>query len=1568
MPKITNMLKNSIYPKILLYTFCVFIFSSNVCLASVKINEFLAANDSANQDPQGDYDDWIELYNSGTETIDLTGYYLTDDLGDLTQWSFPQGTTIDGGDYLLIWADKDTSDNPSGIHSNFKLSAGGESIGLIESDGTTIVDSITFSEQSDDISYGRYPDGSDNWYPMNSPSAEAENSAAMSEKIYFSKLGDTISESFVLKLSTPSNTGIIRYTLNGDTPNLFSAVYNDDTGIFVGNQSSTIIRARSYQTNFAPGPVRTECYIAMSSELKSFESNLPIIIIETLNNAIPLPSVAEGNQVIHADPIFTYASFFDTDETSGLSKTNNLSDYSGRSGLNIRGQSTSFLPKRPYKLETWDEYNEDIDVPLLGFPADSDWILSNPYTDRSFMRTMLAMELSNEMGYYSPRTRFVELFVNEDGGQVGGPNSDDYKGVYVLMEKIKRGEKRVNIDKLSPSDNTEPDITGGYIIRHDKNRPQESFSTWAGRWYYVEPSDTEITAEQKNYIQNYLYAFEQILLGPNFSDPDIGYSQYIDVDSFIVNDFCSEITKEVDTYLYSTFVTKERNGKLKMSPQWDFNISMGNNDYRIWDVYTHHTDGWHRDSNNWMDEYNWHKRLMEDPEYLRRYADKWFHLRETVLSDESIESSLDRKSALVNQGAAARNFSRWDILNSYAGFDWAYPGSNFYYGGNPELPNNESTHTYSMQVEWLKNWLTGNGTPANPQDAENFAPQYSDRLGWIDANMQSRTNFAPPPTIYLNGNQADIGGSFEGQATISFSGNEIYYTLDGTDPREAFTGNAIGTLYTNTGSTSQILVNENSPCMLKIPTNSNDEIGWKSIGFDESSWIDGFIGVGYETSGNDYAQLINLDISSMKGLNQSLYIRIPFNVTDKTLISELELNMKYDDAFVAYINGIEVARSAHAPDPVFWNSGATSYHPDNIAINFENFIANSGITSLQNGNNILAIHLLNSGLESSDILCVPQLVATLENLDNGITIEDSIDLRIRSKSGLNWSALNQAVFSNSQVKNNLRITEIMYNPSISDGEFIELKNIGNEAINLYLCKFTNGIEFTFPNRTLNPGEFILVVQDQAEFTDSYSSNGNSFNIAGEFEGGTKLSNGGERITLEDASGQLIHDFSYEDNYPITDGTGFSICVNNPESSNLLDWDTTTNWYPSNSLGGNPGIEHIPSNINYGSIIINEVLAHQDTETGDWIELHNTTDTPIDIGGWFFSDDETQLKKYQIASGTTVPADGFVVFTQTNHFGDGANDLGNLEGFGLSEYGETIYLSSGSLGELSGGYSISQAFGASLNGVSIGRPQIDDTANEITDFIQLDIPTLGAKNSQPIIPDVVINEIHYKAVNQNDALYEYIELFNRSSETIYLYDENNPSNTWKFEGGIEYIFPEGVSIPSGGHLLITRTDPEIFRYLNSLPDNRLIYGPYTNSLDNDKDTIQLMVPGIPDPGLTPYILSERISYSDGSDSNGLDLWPNEPDSLETYSLQRESVTSYANNPLNWKGLSYSPNSENIQNLEIIFNGQSIEIHWIGDRILQSTDNLSNPWTDVTNMTSPHTIDTETSPSQFFRFNE
>ena len=1560
-----------------LLAFCL---SAKVAFSALMINEFLAANDSVNQDPQGDFDDWIELYNSGTSTLSLDGLFLTDDLDEPTQWQFPDGILLEAGDYLLIWADKDTSDNPFGIHANFKLSAGGEAIGLFDSDGVTLIDSITFESQLDDVSFGRFPDGDDNWYPMATPSPGAENIAASSELVYFSKLGGTISDGFILKLSTPSNNGYIRYTLDGSIPNsggpgansaelpfLGSFFYDPDVGITINNSETTVVRARSYQPNFAPSPVRTESYLAMSPELAAFESNLPVVVIDTINQTLESPTWG-GSGFLHADPILTFASFFDTDPDTGLSSTSAIPDHSGRSGMNIRGQSSSELPKRPYKFETWDENNEDIDVPLLGLPSESDWIFLNPYTDRTFMRTLFAMELSNVMGYYSSRTKFVEVFVNENGGQIGGPSSDDYKGVYVFMEKIKRDENRVDIEKLSPSDNSEPDISGGYIIRQDKDREGDTFYTWAGRWFYVEPSYTEITNEQKDYIQNYIQSFEAVLQSSNFSDPVNGYEKYIDVDSFIVNDFISEITKEVDTYRYSTFVTKDRNGKLQMSPQWDFNISMGNNDYRSFGLQTqHHTSGWNRDSSTSMSEYRWHKRLLEDEEYLRRYADKWFHFRESVLSDSAIEASIDSKKALVDQGAASRNFDRWDILNSYAGFYWAYPGSNFYFGGNTELPYPWNTHTYSMQVEWIKNWLTGNGTPANSQDALNYAPEYSNRLGWIDDNIQIRTGFSQPPEIYLNDSLANAGGLFDstGLITLSSNSNNIYYTLDGSDPREVGTGSVLGTFYSVSGATTTTVIDESADCRVRIPISSSDSSGWQSLGFDDSNWTSGITGVGYESSGNDYQALINLDIASIRGINSSAYIRIPFTLSNANLATGLQLNMKYDDAFVAYINGEEVARSNNAPANLTWNSEATTYHSDASAVNYQGFFINNAISSLQNGNNVLAIHLLNAGANSSDLLCVPQLIVTQSGNGSAILVEDTTNLRVRAKSGNTWSALNEAVFTNNKVKENLRITEIMFNPANSGGEYIELKNIGPETISLYLCHFTDGIDFTFPNMFLAPGETVLVVEDESEFLDHYGSSSVSFNIAGEFENGTGLSNGGEEIVLRDAIGQEIHDFDYDDNYPVSDGIGFSICINDPLNNDLEYWDVPSNWSPSAQLGGNPNEDHGTVPLSYGTIVINEVLAHSDTVIGDWIELHNTGLSSIDIGGWFLSDDKDQLKKYQIADGTVIPANAYIVFNQRYHFGVDASDAGVIEGFGLSEHGESVFLTSGEQGSITGEYSVFENFGATINGVTVGRHRLSDTADSAFDFVQLEAPTLGASNAPALISKVIIKEIRYNAVNESDALNEYIELFNRSSETIYLYDTNNPSNTWKFTNGIEYTFPEGASIPSGGHILVTRTDPDIFRYLNNIPLSRPIYGPYTNALDNDKDTIELLIPGTPEANFVPYIVAEKISYSDGSDTS-LDLWPNEPDTFEGFSLQRESYDAYPNSPFNWLGSEITPNSENESYFRFIKSNSGLHIHWMGDGDLQKTSNLSDPWINATDWTSPHSIDTSESPNLFIRY--
>nr|MBN2278554.1 CotH kinase family protein [candidate division Zixibacteria bacterium] len=143
----------------------------------IRINEFMADNDNIIADQDSEYDDWIELYNSADTAISLNGHYLTDDDADLTQWTFPD-TSIAGNGYLLIWADD--NEEQVGLHANFKLSASGESIILSEPD-QTIIDEVTFGEQTTDISYGRYPDGAENWQFFSTPTPEASNTVAVNQ-------------------------------------------------------------------------------------------------------------------------------------------------------------------------------------------------------------------------------------------------------------------------------------------------------------------------------------------------------------------------------------------------------------------------------------------------------------------------------------------------------------------------------------------------------------------------------------------------------------------------------------------------------------------------------------------------------------------------------------------------------------------------------------------------------------------------------------------------------------------------------------------------------------------------------------------------------------------------------------------------------------------------------------------------------------------------------------------------------------------------------------------------------------------------------------------------------------------------------------------------------------------------------------------------------------------------------------------------------------------------------------------------------------------------------------------
>ncbi len=421
--------------------------------------------------------------------------------------------------------------------------------------------------------------------------------------------------------------------------------------------------------------------------------------------------------------------------------------------------------------------------------------------------------------------------------------------------------------------------------------------------------------------------------------------------------------------------------------------------------------------------------------------------------------------------------------------------------------------------------------------------------------------------------------------------------------------------------------------------------------------------------------------------------------------------------------------------------------------------------------------------------------------------------------------------------------------------------------------------------SLGAGEYGVLVANVAAFESRYDTSG--INILGEYSGA--LDNGGEHIRFESQLGQTVADFTYNDGwFDHTDGDGFSV-VPIDVAQDILLWDEREGWRPSSAFHGSPGAAD--TGLGPDALVINEILAHSDGVEGDWIEIRNTTGTPVDISGWFLSDDGDDLTKFHIANGTVVPANGFVRFTEAGDFGNAGN--GGVETlFAFSELGEAAYLSSVDTATGGpGGFRVGIEFGASDNGVTFGR--YENTAGYI-DFVATTSPTPGAVNAAPLAPDVIINEIHYnpKDVAPNVRGDEYVELYNRSGSEVSLFDPANPENTWAFTRGIDFVFPTGVTLGAGEYMVVVNTDPATFRAAHFVPANVQVFGPYTGSLDNGGERLELSRPGNPEPGgEAPMIANEHIRYND------VMPWPTTPDGNGP-SLAKETQGGWGNEPGNW----------------------------------------------------------------------
>lgn len=482
----------------------------------------------------------------------------------------------------------------------------------------------------------------------------------------------------------------------------------------------------------------------------------------------------------------------------------------------------------------------------------------------------------------------------------------------------------------------------------------------------------------------------------------------------------------------------------------------------------------------------------------------------------------------------------------------------------------------------------------------------------------------------------------------------------------------------------------------------------------------------------------------------------------------------------------------------------------------------------------------------------------------------------------------------------LRISEIMYRPAALPGntntadafEFIELANISpTVTLDLAGIRFVNGIEFNFTGSavtSLPPGARVLVVHSLPAFTARY---GPVPNVAGEFAG--TLENNGERLQLIDARGEEILDFSYNNAwYPITDGPGFSLVV--PEanlSAPPENWGSAAHWAPSPVVDGTP---NVPDGFwtAFYPIKINEVLSRSDVPPPtDSIELFNPDSDPVDISGWYLTDDFRTPLKFRIPNDTVLAPHGYRVFTEAD-FNAGGN------GFALGSDGDAVWLfSADGAGRLTG-YHHGFSFGAAENGVTFGR-HVLSTGEE--KFVAQSASSLGGNNVGPRVGPVVINEIHYhppdSANGSDNSADEFIELLNISGATVSLFDPAVAANTWRLSGGVDYTFPAGQSIAPNEFILLVNFDPAnssqaaAFRARFGVGAGVRLFGPYSGQLANDGEDVELKKPTTPLPAGVPYVLVDKVSYRDAAP------WPAGADGTGL-SLQRRVAGAYGNDPANW----------------------------------------------------------------------
>jgi len=1472
--------------------------------SSILISEFMAKNDSTLIDGDGNYSDWIELYNMSSNTVDLTGWYLSDDTDELNQWVFPS-TSITAGEFLIIFASgQDTvgyTDSLGYLHTNFKLSGSGENVILTQSDGVTIEDSfIDYPEQADDISYGLAQDSGYSYLVVEEQDATAfvgtyEPSTSWNTS-GFSDSGWTSGQTGIGYDKGSTYSSMINLDLESSMmiettrpPTFYNSAYirvpftlDDATGI------SQLALRMKYDDGFVAYINGTEVASASAPTSLSYTSEATAEHAGTAYEDFTLLNA--GNYLQTGDNVLAI---------HGLCYPFNPQTSSGEPDFFIMPQLTGITVG---SIETNSAMYFSTPTPgadnvfgVLGYVDDTSFTV-----DRGFFTNSFNVEISC-------KTEGAEIYYTTDGTTPATDNGTLYSSA-------------IAIDKTT-------------VLR------AAAFSTG------YQPSDTD--------TQTYLFLDDIISQGTTVSSLDPAFP------SSSVNGQSFDYGMDTDITQSATYSTQIEDA-MKAIPS----ISIVTDPDNLFDstsgIYVNASEegeAWERETsvelinpdgtdgfqiNGGMRIRGESSTAASNPKHSFRFLFRSEYgtsrLNYALFGDDGADS-FKRMDLRTGQ-----NFSWANQTPQYA--TWLYDifTRDTHRDMNQPYTRGDFYHLYINGMYW---GLYQTEERCDSRYAESYYGDDNDDFDAVKADGDTGDMYA------VDGTRDAYEDLWTGM-TAGVSGDTAYFALqgmnsDGTE-NSSYTklldiDNVIDymlLIYFTANRDSPIgPPNQNTmPRNLTSVYNRTNPDGFKFVAHDNEHSLEITEGVNH----NRFSQTLSSSFDGIdkmtpwwmhiKLMNHEEYaLRFADHVHEyffnngalTTAETENRLETRSNEIYAAVVAesarwgdsaGTLRTRDDDWMDSVDWlldsympyrsaivlgQIEAKGWYPSVDAPEFNQHggvIDSSDVITLT-GNDV--IYFTKDGTDPREV--GGSVAATAYSGSGSLTgtISESIQIKARVLSGGEWSALTKATFVLNE-ESPLRVTEIMYHPAdagtngeigydASDFEFIEILNTSDKTVGLAGTEFTDGILFDFTEgdiSTLDAGEYAILVNNYDAFTNRYS-NWASIKIAGEYHGKFfiaegSLDNSGENIKLIDGLGNTILDFEYNDSwYDITDGEGYSLTLIDP-TAETNTWSDSTSWRASKYTGGTPG-EGAEDFLLTGDLLISEVLTHQDDDTpGDWVEIYNTSTNTLNISGWFLSDDDDNLTMVELGELSEIAPGSYLVLTEASHFG---TTVAGTNGFALSELGETVYLSSGDGGELTG-YRIEQKFGAAERDVTFG---LYTKSNGTTDFTAQSTQTPNAENAYPLIGDVVFTEIMYHPADSN--AYEFVEICNRSSSDIKLYHSTYTTNTWKLDGAVEFTFPEGLTLSAGECLLITETDEATFKAYYSVDAGVTVLGPYDGHLNNSGEDLYLTRPGDPEEltGEIPYITVELVEYNDKTP------WPVDADGLGS-SLERVDATLYPNDSTNW----------------------------------------------------------------------